>query len=103
MFPAMQNDTIKGHGSDTNAGEVTGRWFKSRAKIRSGIARPTLEEGLGIMLREGQTVQDDYSSELSGVRTGYGSRSSPVQRQKEREEKRSKRSKESVVRSIQSL
>ncbi|EJK49890.1 hypothetical protein THAOC_31187 [Thalassiosira oceanica] len=99
VFPAMRNGTIKGHGRDTNAGEVTGRWFKTRAYTRSEIRRPTLEEGLGIMVREGQTVQDDYSAELNGVRTGYGTRSSP----RERVAKKTKRSATSVVRNIKSL
>ncbi|EJK49533.1 hypothetical protein THAOC_31582, partial [Thalassiosira oceanica] len=99
VFPAMRNGTIKGHGVDTNAGEVTGRWFKTRAYVRSEIRRPTLEEGLGIMFREGQTVQDDYSAELNGVRTGYGTRSSP----RERAAKKTKRSATSVVRNIKSL
>lgn len=103
VFPAMQNGTIQGHGVNTNGGEVTGRWFKTRARIRSGITKPTLGQALAIMLREAQAVQDDYNAELEGVRTAYGPRSSPMQRQKDKAEKKLKRNRESVVRNIRSL
>lgn len=103
VFPAMQNGTIKGHGDTTNAQEDIGRWFKTRAMIRSNIKNPTLEEGLGIMLREGQTVQDEYSHELRGIRTAYGKRSNPIQREKARADKRSGRNKSKRSRSIETL
>ena len=105
IFPAMQKGTITGFGIDTNGGEVTGRWFQTRAKVRSGITRPTLEQGLGVMMREGMTIESDYSYELAGQRTAYGARSNPISREKARANKRSSKGQKRNYgqRSIESL
>ena len=80
IFPALANGTIGGYGKDTNAQEVTGRWIKTRL----GIKKPSLEECLKGLMKEGREVQMDMKAAMTGLSNRYGKAKTPIEKDQER-------------------
>ena len=87
IFPALANGAIRGFGKDTNAQEVTGRWIKTRL----GITKPSLEECLKGLMKEGRDVNMDMKTVMTGRTTRYGKAKTPIEKEKERKSKGKKR------------